>query len=126
MSQQFCEATQIPVTGSICEEGVKVIDDAPFNLAALQMLELRADARFPDSFFVASTTQKCRYFPAIFATNRARSDSASNRKMRRPTSVQNKLFHGVFSATQPRKGNRVIKSYGAGDGNRTHVRSLGS
>jgi hypothetical protein len=32
----------------------------------------------------------------------------------------------VFSATQPHKGNRIIESYGAGDGNRTHVRSLGS
>jgi len=43
----------------------------------------------------------------------------------RPTSVQNLPFFRVFSATQPRKGNRVIETYGAGDGNRTHVRSLG-
>jgi hypothetical protein len=31
----------------------------------------------------------------------------------------------VFSATQPHKGNRIIETYGAGDGNRTHVRMLG-
>jgi hypothetical protein len=37
----------------------------------------------------------------------------------RPTSVQNRLFSGVFSATQPRKGKGVIEVYGAGDGNRT-------
>src|SRR6266478_6463303 len=44
----------------------------------------------------------------------------------RPSGVQNRPFLGVFSATQPHKGNRIIKTYGAGDGNRTHVRSLGS
>src|SRR5271165_4921703 len=33
---------------------------------------------------------------------------------------------GRFSATSRQKGNRIIRSYGAGDGNRTHVRSLGS
>src|SRR5215472_11923511 len=31
-----------------------------------------------------------------------------------------------FSATSRRKGNRIIRVSGAGDGNRTHVRSLGS
>src|SRR5437660_12292095 len=30
------------------------------------------------------------------------------------------------SSAWPCKANRMIKSYGAGDGNRTHVRSLGS
>src|SRR6266550_3080833 len=45
---------------------------------------------------------------------------------RRPSGVQNPPFLGVFSATQPHKGNRIIETYGAGDGNRTHVRSLGS
>src|SRR5882762_3979364 len=44
----------------------------------------------------------------------------------RPSGVQNRPFLGVFSATQPHKGNRIIETYGAGDGNRTHVRSLGS
>jgi hypothetical protein len=43
----------------------------------------------------------------------------------RPTGVQNRSFFRVFSATQPRKGNRVIETFGAGDGNRTHVRTLG-
>src|ERR1700733_5698234 len=52
--------------------------------------------------------------------------SASNWKAWRPSSVQNPPLCRVFSPTQPRKGNRVIKTYGAGDGNRTHVRSLGS
>src|SRR6266404_6066473 len=47
-------------------------------------------------------------------------------RRQRPSGVQNRPFLGVFSATQPRKGNRVIETYGAGDGNRTHVRSLGS
>jgi hypothetical protein len=28
----------------------------------------------------------------------------------------------IFSATQPHKGKRIIETYGAGDGNRTHVR----
>ena len=32
----------------------------------------------------------------------------------------------MFSAIQPRKANRVIGVFGAGDGNRTHVRGLGS
>ena len=36
-------------------------------------------------------------------------------KIERPTSVQKGLFYGVFQATRPRKGNRVIGSYGAGD-----------
>src|SRR5437016_368572 len=44
----------------------------------------------------------------------------------RPSGVQNRPFLGVFSATQPHKGNGIIETYGAGDGNRTHVRSLGS
>jgi len=35
------------------------------------------------------------------------------------------LFHGVVSATSRHKGNRIIGISGAGDGNRTHVRSLG-
>src|SRR5205807_9813574 len=47
-------------------------------------------------------------------------------RRRRPSSVQNQPFLGVFSATQPHKGSRIIETYGAGDGNRTHVRSLGS
>jgi len=32
---------------------------------------------------------------------------------------KNRPFPGVFSATQPHKGNRIIETYGAGDGNRT-------
>src|SRR5713101_7524360 len=32
----------------------------------------------------------------------------------------------VFSATQPRKGNKVIATYRAGHGNRTRVRTLGN
>ena len=40
--------------------------------------------------------------------------------------AQNHKFMGRFSATSRRKGNQIIKIYGAGDGNRTHVRSLGS
>jgi hypothetical protein len=39
----------------------------------------------------------------------------------RPTGVQNLPFFGMFSATQPRKGNRVIETYGAGDGNRNCI-----
>src|SRR5467141_943589 len=35
-------------------------------------------------------------------------------------------FMGRFSATSRRRGNRIIRIYGAGDGNRTHVRSLGN
>jgi hypothetical protein len=52
--------------------------------------------------------------------------AASNWRRRRPCGGQNRPFIGVFSATQPHKGNRIIVSYGAGDGNRTNVRSLGS
>src|SRR5437016_14493658 len=40
-------------------------------------------------------------------------------RRRRPSSVQNQPFLGVFSATQPHKGSRIIETYGAGDGNRT-------
>src|SRR5262249_20857684 len=47
-------------------------------------------------------------------------------EQQRPSGVQNRPFSGGTSATQPPKGNRVIEVYGAGDGNRTHVRSLGS
>src|SRR5258708_16213020 len=39
---------------------------------------------------------------------------------------QNPQFMGRFSATSRRKGNRIIVISGAGDGNRTHVRSWGS
>jgi hypothetical protein len=39
---------------------------------------------------------------------------------------QNPQFQGLFSVTSRRIGNRIIRIYGAGDGNRTHVRSLGS
>src|SRR6267378_7314737 len=38
----------------------------------------------------------------------------------RPSGVQNRPFLGAFSATQPHKGNRIIETYGAGDGNRTN------
>jgi hypothetical protein len=44
--------------------------------------------------------------------------SASNCAEQRPTSVQNRPFSRVFSATRPRKSNRVIETYGAGDGDR--------
>src|ERR1700739_1310237 len=37
---------------------------------------------------------------------------------------QNHQFMGRFSATSRRRGNRINNSYGAGDGNRTHVRTL--
>src|SRR5215469_14723278 len=39
---------------------------------------------------------------------------------------QNPLFCGCFSVPSRSKGNRIISISGAGDGNRTHVRSLGS
>src|SRR6516162_295032 len=39
---------------------------------------------------------------------------------------QNPWFLGSFSVPSRSKGNRIISIYGAGDGNRTHVRSLGS
>jgi hypothetical protein len=51
---------------------------------------------------------------------------ASNWEWQRPSSVQNRSLSRVFSATQPRKGNRVIETYGAGDGNRTQARNLES
>src|SRR6266581_2876874 len=38
---------------------------------------------------------------------------------------QNPHFVRRFSATSRHKGNRIIRSYGAGDGNRTHVRRPG-
>ena len=39
---------------------------------------------------------------------------------------QNPQFMGRFSARSRRKGNRIIRSYGAGDGNRTHFQTLGN
>ena len=38
---------------------------------------------------------------------------------------QNQPFHRLFSVVSRGKGNRIINNFGAGDGNRTHVRSLG-
>jgi hypothetical protein len=58
---------------------------------------------------------------SAFWRSAQRKSSASNWKQQRPTGVQNRALYGVFSATRPRKGNRVIETYGAGDGNRTHV-----
>src|SRR5713101_4085931 len=51
---------------------------------------------------------------------------ASNWQAQRPTSVQDRPLLSVISATQPRKGNRVIETDGPGHGNRTHVRKLGN
>jgi hypothetical protein len=42
-----------------------------------------------------------------------------------PTWDQNPPFYGPIQWVKRRKDNRIIVSYGAGDGNRTHVRSLG-
>ena len=43
------------------------------------------------------------------------------------TSLEQKpRFRGCFSVPSRSKGNRIISIYGAGDGNRTHVRNLGS
>ena len=39
---------------------------------------------------------------------------------------QNLLLLWLLSINRRRRGNRIISVYGAGDGNRTHVRSLGS
>jgi hypothetical protein len=39
---------------------------------------------------------------------------------------QNQPFHRLFSVVSWGKGNRIINNFGAGDGNRTHVRSLGT
>jgi hypothetical protein len=40
--------------------------------------------------------------------------------------VQNRAFYGSISGRKASKANYVNRTYGAGDGNRTHVRSLGS
>ena len=73
-------------------------------------------------------------FP-VFKVDRCRHRIASKKSWRR-TPKQRPIDGGgdhlasktdhFFSATQPHKGNRIIETYGAGDGNRTHVRSLGS
>ena len=42
-----------------------------------------------------------------------------------PSWDQKPLFYGRNQWAKRRKDNRIIVSYGAGDGNRTHVRSLG-
>ena len=39
---------------------------------------------------------------------------------------QNRPFEEKFPVVSRREGNRINEIYGAGDGNRTHVRSLGS
>ena len=39
---------------------------------------------------------------------------------------QNRPFEGEFPIVPRREGNRINEIYGAGDGNRTHVRSLGA
>src|SRR5713226_3818884 len=49
----------------------------------------------------------------------ARDESASN-------CVQNRAFYRQISGMEASKANCINRSYGAGDGNRTHVRSLGS
>ncbi len=39
---------------------------------------------------------------------------------------QNPRIFGLIAVVYRWKVNRIIKTFGAGDGNRTHVRSLGS
>jgi hypothetical protein len=59
-------------------------------------------------------------FGKKFASNwNQRSESASN-------CVQNCTFYRSISGVEASKANCINRSYGAGDGNRTHVRSLGS
>src|SRR5512140_3865323 len=43
-----------------------------------------------------------------------------------PSWDQNTPFYGPIREVEQRKGNRIIRIYGAGDGNRTHVLTLGS
>jgi hypothetical protein len=40
--------------------------------------------------------------------------------------VQNRAFYRSISGVETSKANCINRVYGAGDGNRTHVRSLGS
>jgi hypothetical protein len=50
----------------------------------------------------------------------------TNSRQLGPSWDQNSPFYGLSPQVEQRKGNRIIGIYGAGDGNRTHVRSLGS
>ena len=69
--------------------------------------------------------KKCQRLDSLSPSARAK--KSWNNCGRFGTSLeQNPQFRGRFSAVCTGKGNRIIKEYGAGDGNRTHVRSLGS
>ena len=59
-----------------------------------------------------------RTFPPIRVQNR----TEINCKGLRTFLEQNPKLMGRFSVTSRRKGNRINRIYGAGDGNRTHVR----
>lgn len=80
------------------------------------------------SLFVRISFFQSRSLPAIGSPPRnlgLERQSSVQLRRRRPSGVQNRPLLGVFSATQLHKGNRIIETYGAGDGNRTHFRNLG-
>ena len=77
----------------------------------------------------------CGIYDNFLASNcQDRRPTTSNFGLRRwdqfislgPSRDQNPPFYGRIQWVKRRKDNRILVIYGAGDGNRTHVRSLGS